>query len=261
MTKKKRISIPDDIAADVMHAADRTCCVCNKRGLPFQIHHIDEDPSNNARENLAVLCLLCHDETMVSGGFGRKLKFEVVVRYRDDWNNRVAKRRAEADRQAIEQAPLSLQRAQQSNEALYDDERANAILEYVKSLPSLRQHLVARAQPEWDSGVTARMVEASYGYIDALQGILVTMAAFFPKGHFGDDDPHRCFSEIVSSRFAWHRSIAEPDGPGTGGTIIHVTTSDGVTTDVEKMVEDMAMSLVGYDDRFDWRGWPSLWSQ
>ena len=179
----------------------------------------------------------------------------------DDWNDRVAKRRAEADRQAIQQAPLSLQRAQQSNEALYDDERANAILKYVESLPPLRQGLIAKAQPEWDTGVTARMVKASYEYIDSLQGVLVTMAAFYPKGNFGCDDPHRYFSEVISSRFAWHRSLAEPDGPGTGGSIIHVTVSGSVVSDVEKMVEDMAVALVGYDDRFDWRVWSSRWNE
>jgi hypothetical protein len=25
------------------------------------------------------------------------------------------------------------------------------------------------------------------------------------------------------------------------------------------MVEDMVMNLVGYDDAFDWKGWPKRW--
>ena len=198
--------------------------------------------------------------TQLDDSFASNLE-ELQAPVPDDCNDRVAKRRAETDRQAIQQAPLSSQDAQQSNEALYDDERANAILKYVESLPPLRQGLIAKAQPEWDTGVTARMVKASYEYIDSLQGVLVTMAAFYPKGNFGYDDPHRYFSEVVSSRFAWHRSLAEPDGPGTGGSIIHVTVSGSVVSDVEKMVEDMAMALVGYDDRFDWRGWSSRWNE
>ena len=28
---------------------------------------------------------------------------------------------------------------------------------------------------------------------------------------------------------------------------------------VEEMVEEVALSLVGYDDRFDWKNWPSRW--
>ena len=198
--------------------------------------------------------------TQLDDSFASNLE-ELQALVPDDCSDRVAKRRAEADRQAIQQASLSLQRAQQSNEALYDDERAKAILKYVESLPPLRQSLIAKAQPEWDTGVTARMVKASYEYIDSLQGVLVTMAAFYPKGNFGYDDPHCYFSEVISSRFAWHRSLAEPDGPGTGGSIIHVTVSGSVVSDVEKMVEDMAVALVGYDDRFDWRGWSSRWNE
>ena len=34
-----------------------------------------------------------------------------------------------------------------------------------------------------------------------------------------------------------------------------------VQADVEKMVEDMVMSIVGYDDRFDWKGWPIRWKE
>jgi hypothetical protein len=82
---------------------------------------------------------------------------------------------------------------------------------------------------------------------------------YYPKGHFSAKDPHQFFSEQISLRFEWHRSHVEPSGAGTGGTIVNVTCSGNVSTDIEKMVEDMVMSLVGYDDRFDWRGWPTRW--
>ena len=112
-----------------------------------------------------------------------------------------------------------------------------------------------------DTGVTARVVQASYDHIDALQGVLVTMADFYPSGNFDGKDPHRFFSDQVSSRFSWHRSHAEPDGPGTGGTIVNILVVANVVSDVEKMVADMADSLVGYDDRFDWREWRKLWNE
>ena len=95
---------------------------------------------------------------------------------------------------------------------------------------------------------------------DALQGLLVTLAGLYPRGSFGED-PHRLFSEVIASRFRWHRAHSEPDGPGTGGTIVNVVCSGNVVEDVEKMVENMAQSLVGYDDRFDWRAWPSRWRE
>ena len=42
-----------------------------------------------ANENLAVLCLDCHHETQVSGGFARTLDAEQVRVFRNDWHVRV----------------------------------------------------------------------------------------------------------------------------------------------------------------------------
>jgi hypothetical protein len=92
--KKKRVEIPRAIEAQVQFASDRTCCVCRVKGKPFQIHHIDENPANNEFKNLAVLCLECHNETQIRGGFGRKLNADQVILYRDDWLIQVAKTRA-----------------------------------------------------------------------------------------------------------------------------------------------------------------------
>ncbi len=94
MPNKKRIEIPRGTAAKALFLADRTCCICGDPGKPVQIHHIDEDPSNNNLENLAVLCLDHHEETQIKGGFGRRLHAETVILYRDHWKRRVAERRA-----------------------------------------------------------------------------------------------------------------------------------------------------------------------
>jgi hypothetical protein len=92
--KKRRIEIPKEIEAQVQFVSDRTCCVCRMNGKPFQIHHIDENPANNDFKNLAVLCLECHNETQIRGGFGRRLNADQVILYRDDWLIQVAKARA-----------------------------------------------------------------------------------------------------------------------------------------------------------------------
>jgi hypothetical protein len=68
--------------------------VC-RRAKPVQIHHIDDNPANNTPENLAVLCLECHRETQIRGGFDRKLDAAQVVLYRDHWLATVAKLRGE----------------------------------------------------------------------------------------------------------------------------------------------------------------------
>ena len=66
------------------------------------------------------------------------------------------------------------------------------------------------------------MVQANYDYIDSLTGILVTLAKYISPKQFENKDPHEYFSEVISSRFRWHRTINEPHGPGTGGTIVNV---------------------------------------
>ena len=100
MAKKDRIPVPEDVATLLMFRSDRTCCVCHERGEPIQIHHIDEDPSNNDPDNLAVLCFHCHDETQITGGLA-KLDAAQVTYYRDDWHRRVEGRRGAADKIAL----------------------------------------------------------------------------------------------------------------------------------------------------------------
>jgi hypothetical protein len=102
MTKKNRVEIPVEIAAEVLFRSNRTCCVCRER-KPVQMHHIDEDPANFSENNLAVLCFDCHRDTQIRGGFDRKLDSAQIRRYRDDWLTRVANRREK------EHGPLSLQ--------------------------------------------------------------------------------------------------------------------------------------------------------
>ena len=67
--------------------------MCREKGKPTQIHHINDDPSDNLFENLAVLCLDCHNETQIKGGFARKLDSDQVVLFRDDWLTRVVRQR------------------------------------------------------------------------------------------------------------------------------------------------------------------------
>lgn len=154
MAKKIRIPIPQNVAAKVLFESDRTCCVCRVR-KPVQIHHIDDDPSNNEVLNLAVLCFDCHRETQVQGGFDRKLDAAQVRLYRHDWLEKVRASRAARDhRQNDDRTPqrklqLSLARLEVAREQkdwltvarIYDSAGDDALRdEYVeralKELPS-----------------------------------------------------------------------------------------------------------------------------
>ena len=99
---KKRTSIPKERAAKVRWLSDDTCCICGVKGKYVQIHHINEDPTDHEIENLAVLCLECHNKTQQKGGFARQYDSAFVTFYRDKWVDEVRLRKHEARRIAVE---------------------------------------------------------------------------------------------------------------------------------------------------------------
>ena len=144
--KKKRVEIPRDIEAQVQFLSDRTCCVCRVRGKPFQIHHIDENPANNEPNNLVVLCLECHNETQIRGGFGRKLNADQIILYRDDWLMQVAKTRAaniERDKQAY---PQQIEREQGAYERSLKDAKRERLSNAYKVLLNVADKYQFEAQ-------------------------------------------------------------------------------------------------------------------
>lgn len=258
----QRIPIPDEIAAAVLVAADRTCCVCNSRGRPVQIHHIDGDAANNELTNLAILCLECHNATLLRGGFGRHLTAAQVFKYRDNWNARVELRRAEADKLASQLPavpPPSTAREARSDPPPLPSR--SALLAFIRTLPSLRRLAYAAARPGWDSGVTAEIMEASYRVIEVLEVALVGLARFYPYEHFGAEDPREYFSELIATRFRWHRYHHSTAGEAWSGTIVGPLAANEVIADVEAMLEEMVGSLALDLDRreFEYQAWQEDW--
>jgi hypothetical protein len=107
MEKKQRTEIPIETADEILFLSDRTCCICRlpKKGL--QLHHLDENPANSEKENLAALCFECHNDTMLKGGFDRKLTAGQILLYRTDWYNIVDRRRHGPGREAEAGPPQS----------------------------------------------------------------------------------------------------------------------------------------------------------
>lgn len=65
MTKKARTSIPQlaKVRATLQKEIQSQCPFCeNDEVGHFEIHHIDEDPSNNDATNLLLLCPICHSK-------------------------------------------------------------------------------------------------------------------------------------------------------------------------------------------------------
>lgn len=90
---KKRKTIPEELAADVLYESDRTCCVCHTPNLAVQIHHIDGDHSHNVPHNLAILCREDHARVSSKSPMGKGISPVLLAKYRDEWCQVVRNRR------------------------------------------------------------------------------------------------------------------------------------------------------------------------
>jgi len=258
---KDRVTIPSDVAARVLFASDNTCCVCREPGRAVQLHHIDEDPGNNDPDNLCVLCLLCHDQTQTKGGFGRKLNASAVIQYRDDWLPRIVTRRDSADQlAALRMSGTGAVTATTEDEAVALMIPADeALVAYVKALPDALARAYSIARPQWDTGVTSEMLQGTYDVIDVVVQMLTHLASWFTEKHFDNQPAHEYFSRYVSTRFGWHRALAEPDGIGTGGTIVGPSAAAAVLADVERAVDEMVTALLWGREGFSLKSWRQRW--
>ena len=260
---KQRPPIPDDLAAKVLFASDRTCCVCKDRGKPIQIHHIDGNPSNNAVENLAVLCLDCHNETQIKGGFGRQLIPSVATKYRDEWLKTVTLKRDLVLEMAVTRqvgdVSISEQIKAEPRIRVRHTQLKDLPVDYINSLPKFKSDLIQQTNKRKRDGSTLDIVQANDDYADSLTGILVTLANYYSPECFGDQSPQEFFSEIISSRFRLHSALAEPDGPGTGGTIAGIRRGLSCIADIERIIEDMVAELWEESYSSEYEDWQKRW--
>jgi Protein of unknown function (DUF3298) len=78
---------------------------------------MDDDPTNNEGNNLAVLCLDCHRDTQIRGGFDRKLDAAQIALYKKDWLVRVLANR---------------EREQVPNRAVWNSAKGARVLKYLQ---------------------------------------------------------------------------------------------------------------------------------
>lgn len=269
MPKKNRISIPDDVSAKVLFLSDRTCCVCNEKGKNVQIHHIDENPSNNNPENLSVLCLECHNDTMIKGGFGRKLTAAQVILYRDEWLSRVKSRKEKADETASIQ---TITGSTETNIVVIAEGNFELEFEANKDPQLLKQYLtnilpVHNAQliisrSKWDSGITTKMNEGNSDLIDFYEEVLSELATFFPPGQFQNKSPEHFFNELIANKFTWYWAMNEPYGLGTGGTMASTISGGNVISDLQGMIIEMITTLIetyNLESEFEETDWRKEW--
>lgn len=263
---KHRTSIPKELAARVRWLSDDTCCICRERNKEIQLHHIDEDPSNHSVENLAVLCLECHDKTQKTGGVTRKPDSQFVTLCRDKWLEDVGSRRNEANKKDVERQVGKKGKGKQPKATPQNKDQHAQLSEfpygYIKSLPKFKSDLLLHIKQQKSGGTTPDIIEANEHYANALKGILVTLATFYSPEYFKDQSPQEFFSEIISERDRFHTMIAEPNGVGTGGTIRGINHGHLRINDIENLIEAMVYGLLypkgSYDD-IDYDDWQKLW--
>jgi len=82
---KKRVEIPQEKVDKIMVLCKRKCCWCEKQKVT-DIHHIDEDPSNNLEDNLFPCCSICHKlEIHAKIPFTRKITENELKGRRDNF--------------------------------------------------------------------------------------------------------------------------------------------------------------------------------
>lgn len=260
---KERSPIPDEIAAEILFLTDRTCCKCNIRGKGVQIHHIDENPTNHLIDNLAPLCLDCHNETMIKGGFTRQLNASQVKMYRTDWIFRVRTRREKADELASIEAVTGIRQNKIETSIHYKSiEDTDLLVHYLNEILVVSRAQTLIAMLKWDSGITTTMNQGNSDLIDFYEEILVELATFYPKGHFNNQSPETYFNELISIKFNWHRLILEPNGEGTGGRMVSTIIGGSLISELKHMIYDMVSSLsfkYVIDEKIDLIKWREDW--
>ena len=153
---KHRTSIPEDVASQVRWLSDDTCCICQEKEKDIQLHHIDEDPQNHSVENLAVLCLECHNKTQKKGGFTRRINPPYVILCRDKWYGVVDWRRKEADKRDVERRvgeKSSGNQPKDKRQSRLDHLQAYRFpYIYVKSLPKFKADLLQQLKKQRSDG-------------------------------------------------------------------------------------------------------------
>lgn len=87
-----RRPIPIALKQKLLYESQYCCSICQKSGC--QIHHIDQNHSNNAEENLIVLCTAHHDEAHTTRTMSSNLDARALRHAKYAWTEQVRNTRA-----------------------------------------------------------------------------------------------------------------------------------------------------------------------
>jgi hypothetical protein len=257
-----RLPIPIDVSAKVLFAHDRTCCVCSERGKRVQIHHIDENNSNNEETNLTVLCFDCHDLTQIKGGFGRRLDAAQVTKYRDEWVARVAELKKKAD-EILLQKQVGVIDAAGRPPKEWQQPGDIEMAAYIESLPDTMQRAYGLAMPEWCKANFIK-AQATYQVIRVAEKLWIGLAAWYPTDHFAGATGEEYIFKYISDRFALRHALMESGGVRTGGTMMIPMIAYGVLLDVQSLILMTVRMMVNFStlcQKVDIEGWQKRFAE
>ena len=140
-----------------------------------------------------------------------------------------------------------------------DTEQANMAL--INTLPERLASIVHSTQTKMDTGVTLNMNEVIAERIAALKSMWLELATKYPKGAFGKGDHGAYFDRVVDARRDLYLALAEPEGPGTGGTIVGLTVGSQIYDDGKSIVAATASALLSMETPSSfWDDWNKRWA-
>ncbi|NQY44145.1 MAG: hypothetical protein HRT87_12480 [Legionellales bacterium] len=151
-----------------------------------------------------------------------------------------------------------------SNEYKYNVERKRIIssytdMKFIELLPKARSEVYEKSQVKWDTGVTSKMREGNYDLIDFLSNSWLTLSNFYPPKNFGGIDSEEYIKNYTKERFDYHWSKHTSSGKFDGGNMVIVIIGGDVSSDLERLVDDLVYALLMYEDKFNYMKWSKKW--
>ncbi len=210
MGKKKRKSIPKDIESVLLAESNHTCNLCGDSDQ-VQIAHIDEDPSNNLRDNLIVLCLNCHSKIHQKGNMAKNYTPEELKLIRQRFQNEIKVENDSKPEKMKKQADLNdfFDEEDLDYKFLENDEKYNSILQNELTIllnPSTERKKLIEIRDKYSTSYTIKLKDFALYAIEFLlrkegliKDFLMLNALLNQSAIFRDFLPLHNKSEIIST--------------------------------------------------------------
>jgi len=259
---KQRKKIPERTEITLLDICDHTCCVC-RESQEIQIHHINKDSQDNNIENLAPLCLICHDKAEKTGGLSRNFSPKYITKRREEWiamceerKEKHVKRKNEKDNK--KPANLEPQDIFSQGQPLTQLQIAT-----INALPRIKTELLVKRNKQLSEAITTTtidMVNAYTEYEKSLKSILIMVADFCDPRHFIDQSPKEFFEEIISTQSKFFSLISHfhLDPPYMWGRIRREIYHDFCGDYIDNCIKQVIRTFLLEND-FDYKHWEKSW--